>query len=340
MTSVAIVGATGAVGREIMKILETRKFPLTNLKLLASTNSAGDYLWFKDEAIEVEELRASSFEGVDIALFSAGGSISEKYAPIAVSAGSTVIDNSSAFRMNPDVPLVVPEINSKAIFRTDSGIIANPNCSTIIMNLAIAPLYKKYGIERVVVSTYQAASGAGAAAMNELEQQCRDWCLGVPIIQEIFKKQYIWNLFSHNSPIDSVSGYNEEEIKMVTETKKIFGDPKIGVAATCVRVPVLRAHCESINVTLKKPYESIEEVRQLISEFPGLSVKDERESNEHPEPLMASGQDDCFVGRIRADISQPEIGIEMFVAGDQIRKGAALNAIQIAEALNKKNLYL
>ena len=333
MSSVAIVGATGAVGREIMKILETRKFPLTNLKLLASRNSAGKEIWFKNQNVQVEELGESSFHGVDIALFSAGGSISKKYAPIAVTSGAKVIDNSSAFRMNPEVPLVIPEINSNAIFRADSGIIANPNCSTIIMNLAIAPLYKKYGVERVVVSTYQAASGAGAAAMNELEQQCRDWCLGVPIIQEIFKRQYIWNLFSHNSPIDDVSGYNEEEIKMVNETKKIFADPKIGVTATCVRVPVLRAHCESINVTLRKPYESINEIRNLISDFPGLTIKDDREANEHPEPLMASGQDDCYVGRLRADISQPERGIEMFVAGDQIRKGAALNAVQIAETL-------
>ena len=332
MTSVAIVGATGAVGREIMKILETRKFPLTNLKLLASRNSAGKEIRFKNQNVPVEEIGETSFKGVDIALFSASGDISKKYAPIAVSSGATVIDNSSAFRMNPDVPLVVPEINGEDI-KFNNGIIANPNCSTIIMNLTIAPLYNKYGVERVVVSTYQAASGAGAAAMNELEQQCRDWCLGVPIIQEIFKRQYVWNLFSHNSPIDIDSGYNEEELKMVNETKKIFGDPDIGVAVTCVRVPVLRAHCESVNVTLRQPYESIDEIRNLISDFPGLTVKDDREANEHPEPLMASGQDDCYVGRIRADVSQPEKGIEMFVAGDQIRKGAALNAVQIAELI-------
>ncbi len=332
MSSVAIVGATGAVGREIMKILETRKFPLTNLKLLASRNSAGKEIRFKNQNVPVEEIGETSFKGVDIALFSASGDISKKYAPIAVSSGATVIDNSSAFRMNPDVPLVVPEINGEDI-KFNNGIIANPNCSTIIMNLTIAPLYNKYGVERVVVSTYQAASGAGAAAMNELEQQCRDWCLGVPIIQEIFKRQYVWNLFSHNSPIDIDSGYNEEELKMVNETKKIFGDPDIGVAVTCIRVPVLRAHCESINVTLRQSYESIDEIRNLISDFPGLTVKDDREANEHPEPLMASGQDDCYVGRIRADVSQPEKGIEMFVAGDQIRKGAALNAVQIAELI-------
>ena len=331
---VAVVGSSGAVGQEIINLLASRNFPVSTLKLLASSRSAGKIQKFKGSDIKVEELKEDSFKGVDIALFSAGGTQSKKFAKEAVKSGALVIDNSSAFRMNPTVPLIVPEINGEILSKTNfNGIIANPNCSTIIMNLAIAPLYNKFGVDRVVVSTYQAASGAGAEAMRELEQQARDWCSGSRITQDIFKRQYIWNLFSHNSDILS-SGYNEEELKMVNETKKIFGDDKIKVTATCVRVPVLRAHCESINLTLSEPYNSLEEVRQMISDFPGLSIRDNRETNEHPEPLLASGEDDCFVGRIRADLSQPHRrGLEMFVAGDQIRKGAALNAVQIAEYL-------
>ncbi|MEX2673135.1 MAG: aspartate-semialdehyde dehydrogenase, partial [Phycisphaeraceae bacterium] len=277
-------------------------------------------------------LTEQSFDDVDIALFSAGGSISKKFGPIAAAKGCVVVDNSSAFRMDPTVPLVVPEVNPEAI-ANHKGIIANPNCSTIIMNVPIWPLHQAAGVKRVAVSTYQAASGAGAAAMAELEQQARDWACGDPITQDIFGRQYIWNLFSHNSPIDVDNGYNEEEMKMVNETHKIFGTDAIGVTATCVRVPVLRAHCESINLTFEKPLTE-QQAREILSKAPGVTVVDDRAGNVHPEPLQASGKDDVLVGRIRRDLSQPEgYGLEMFVAGDQIRKGAALNAVQIAELL-------
>ena len=321
--NVAIVGATGAVGKEIQKILHSRNFPLANLKLLASR-----------ERSNVEKLTEKSFENIDIAMFSAGGEQSKKYAPIAVKAGALVIDNSTVFRMAKDVPLVIPEINKQAAYG-HKGIIANPNCSTIIMNMAVYPLYKKFGVEKITVSTYQAASGAGAAAMAELEQQAKDWVHGRPLTQDIFNRQYIWNLFSHNSSIDIETGYNEEEIKMIKETKKIFNDDSLGISATCVRVPVLRTHCESINLSLAKSFE-IRQIKEILERSPGLKVYDDRENNRHPEPIVASHQDNCFVGRIRRDLGQKN-GIEMFVAGDQIRKGAALNAVQIAELFSLRS---
>lgn len=329
---VAIAGVTGAVGQEFLRLIEERKFPFAELRLLASARSAGKTIDFLGKTYTVEELRADSFAGVDIALFSAGGSISKEFAPIAAAAGAVVIDNSSAFRMDPGTPLVVPEVNPQAIDR-HKGIIANPNCSTIIMNVAVWPIHQAVGVERVVVSTYQAASGAGAAAMAELEQQARDWVSGDPITQNIFGRQYIWNLFSHNSDIDTATGYNTEETKMIKETAKIFGDESIRISVTCVRVPVLRAHCESINLTLRKPLGE-NEARELLARSPGIRIVDDRAANRHPEPLAASDEDDVFVGRIRGDAGQaPGLGLEMFVAGDQIRKGAALNAIQIAELL-------
>lgn len=237
--------------------------------------------------------------------------------------------------MTEGVPLVVPEVNPEAAMQHE-GIIANPNCSTIIMNLAVWPLHKAFGVNRVVVSTYQAASGAGAAAMDELEQQGHDWSAGRPLTQDIFGRQYVWNLFSHNSDIDAETGYNEEELKMVNETRKIFDAPDINVTATCIRVPVLRAHCESINVSLDNPCLSDKHARTILEGAAGISICDDRKNNVHPEPLMASGIDDCFVGRIREDLSQPKgHGIDMFIAGDQIRKGAALNAVQIAELFVK-----
>mmetsp|Transcript_6078 Transcript_6078/g.10818 ORF Transcript_6078/g.10818 Transcript_6078/m.10818 type:complete len:361 (+) Transcript_6078:232-1314(+) len=331
---VAIAGSTGAVGQELLDLMKERNFPFADIKLLASARSAGKTQEFMGKTYTIEELTTDSFKDVDIAFFSAGGSQSKDYAPAAASAGAVVIDNSSAYRMDPDVPLVVPEVNPDAAFDRPKGIIANPNCSTIIMNMVVWPLVQKAGVERVVVSTYQAASGAGAAAMAELEQQAKDWVAGKsPVTQDIFGRQYVFNLFSHNSGIDLETGYNEEETKMVKETKKIFSDPNINVTATCIRVPVLRAHCESINVTLKQPLTA-DEAREVLRNAPGVTVQDDRENNQHPEPLSASFQDDCFVGRIRQDVSQADNkGIEMFVAGDQIRKGAALNAIQIAELL-------
>lgn len=333
---VAIAGVTGAVGQELLELFKSRNFPYANLKLLASSRSAGQKIAFQGKDYVVEELTKDSFEGVDIAFFSAGGGRSKEFAPAAADAGAVVIDNSSAYRMHPEVPLVVPEVNPDAAFDRPLGIIANPNCSTIIMNVAVWPIHEKVGVQRVIASTYQAASGAGQAAMDELEQQSRDWVKGDPLTQDIFGRQYIWNLFSHNSPIDPATGYNEEELKMVNETRKIFNDKDIQVTATCVRVPVLRAHCESINLTLKSPMTP-EEARELLANAPGLEICDDRVNNIHPEPLAASGKDDCLVGRIRQDLSQPNnLGLELFVAGDQIRKGAALNAVQIAELLLKK----
>lgn len=332
---VAVAGVTGAVGQEFLQLLEGRKFPMASLKMLASSRSAGKKFDFGGQTYTVEELTDDSFSDVDIALFSAGGSQSKKFAPVAVKAGALVIDNSSAFRMTDGVPLVVPEVNPEAAM-AHKGIIANPNCSTIIMNLAVWPLHKAFGVKRVVCSTYQAASGAGAAAMAELEQQGHDWSAGRPLKQDIFKRQYVWNLFSHNSNIDPSNGYNEEELKMVKETRKIFNDPNICVTATCIRVPVLRAHCESINVSLERPCESDQKARSILESAPGITICDDRANNKHPEPLMASGNDDCFVGRIRQDISQPAgHGLDLFIAGDQIRKGAALNAVQIAELFVK-----
>ncbi len=330
--NIAIAGVTGAVGQEFLRLIEERKFPFGQLKLLASARSAGRTIDFLGETREVEELTDDSFDDVDIVLFSAGGSISRRFAPVAVKKGAVVIDNSSAFRMDPDTPLVVPEVNPQDISK-HKGIIANPNCSTIIMNVPVWPIHQAVGVERVVASTYQAASGAGAAAMAELEQQARDWAEGKPLTQAIFGRQYIWNLFSHNSNIDPETGYNEEETKMIRETHKIFGDHSLRVSVTCVRVPVLRAHSESINLTLKKPLSEAE-AREILASAPGVRLVDDREANQHPEPLMASDQDDVLVGRLRADAGQPKgMGLEMFVAGDQIRKGAALNAIQIAELL-------
>jgi aspartate-semialdehyde dehydrogenase len=328
----AVAGVTGAVGQEFLRILEQRCFPFESLKLLASARSAGKKIDFLGTTYRVEELGPDSFDDVDLALFSAGGSISKKFAPIAAERGCVVVDNSSAFRMDPNVPLVVPEVNPEDIEK-HRGIIANPNCSTIIMNVPVWPLHRAARVVRCVVSTYQAASGAGAAAMRELEEQAHQWARGEAITSEIFKRQYIWNLFSHNSKIDPATGYNEEETKMLRETRKIFGDESIRVTATCVRVPVLRAHCESINLSFERPL-SEEEARKVLADAPGVSLVDDREHNLHPEPLLASGKDDVFVGRIRRDLSQDEgYGLDLFVAGDQIRKGAALNAIQIAERL-------
>ncbi len=332
---IAIAGVTGAVGQEFLAILEQREFPFANVKLLASSRSAGKRLPFKGQTYTIEELGENSFEDVDIALFSAGGSISKKYAPIAAAAGCIVVDNSSAFRMDPDTPLVVPEVNPDAVAQ-HQGIIANPNCSTIIMNVPVWPLHQAVPIERIVVSTYQAASGAGAAAMSELEQQARDWSTGSPLKTDIFGRQYLWNLFSHNSEIDPATGYNTEETKMIKETRKIFGAAGMKVSVTCVRVPVLRAHCESINLTFSRPI-SPERVREILADAPGVKVVDDPANNRFPEPIDASGQDDVLVGRIRQDLGQDDgVGIELFIAGDQLRKGAALNAVQIAELLLAK----
>src|SRR3989338_7231448 len=287
--NVAIMGATGAVGEEMLKMLEERSFPVKKLVLLASARSVGKTYRFHGEEIAVEELKEASFKGIDIVLASAGGSVSRKFAPIAVKEGAVVIDNTSAFRMDPEVPLVIPEINPKDI-KKQKGIIANPNCSTIIMLVPIYPIHQKNKIKRVIVSTYQAASGAGAKAMQELEDQARDVLAGRPAKKEVFPHQIAFNLFSHNSAVKD-DGYNEEEIKMVNETKKIFHSEKIRVVPTTVRVPVFRAHSESITLELTR-VPDVQEVRALLASAPGVKVVDDRGKNYFSLPLEAAGQGD------------------------------------------------
>lgn len=329
--NVAIAGVTGAVGQEFLRIIEQRKFPFRSLKMLASSRSAGKKIDFMGKTYTVEELTADSFNGVDIALFSAGGGRSREFAPAAVKAGAVVIDNSSAFRMDPEVPLVVPEVNPEAI-KQHQGIIANPNCSTIIANVPIYPLHKANPIKRMIVSTYQAASGAGQSAMLEMLQQAKEVLEDKPVTCNTLRYQLAFNLYCHDSKIGP-NGYNEEEMKMVKETQKIFNCPTIAITCTCVRVPVVRTHCESINLEFADPITP-EQVTDLLSTAPGVSIIDDRENNRFPMPIDASGNDDVYVGRIREDESIPDHrGINLWVAGDQIRKGAALNAIQIAEKL-------
>lgn len=323
------MGATGAVGEEMIQILEQRKFPVKELRLLASHRSVGKKYRFNGSEVTVQELTKDSFKGIDIVLASAGGSISKEFAPYAVKEGAVVIDNTSAFRMDPEVPLVIPEINPRDI-KKHKGIIANPNCSTIIMLVPIFPIHQTNRIKRIVVSTYQAASGAGAKAMKELEDQSREVLAGQKARKEVFPHQIAFNLFSHNSAIKD-DGYNEEEIKMVKETKKIFHSDKIRVVPTTVRVPVFRAHSEAITLELTRE-PNLSEIRQTLSQAPGVKVIDDTAKNYFPMPIEATGQDDVLVGRIRKDISHPK-GLCLFVAGDQLRKGAALNAIQIAEIL-------
>jgi len=332
---VAIAGATGAVGVEFLRLLEERKFPMSTLRLLASARSAGKKMTFAGREIEVEELTEKSFKDVDIAFFSAGGSISKTFGPIAAKAGAVVVDNSSAFRMDPAVPLVIPEINPEAC-STHKGIIANPNCSTIIAITPLWPIHKVNPIRRLIASTYQAASGAGAAAMEELEESTRAYLEGRTYENKILPHPYAFNLFSHNTKIDPVTGYNEEETKMVKETKKIFSDPAIRISATCVRVPVLRAHSEALTIECERPITPAE-VTALLAKAPGVKIVDDPEKNYFPMPKDASGKDDILVGRIRQDASDPSgKSIVMFVAGDQLLKGAALNAVQIAEVLAER----
>ena len=333
---VAVVGATGAVGVEFLLCLEQRNFPLKQLRLLASARSAGKTMQFRGHAITVEELTEKSFHGVDIALFSAGGSISRKFGPLAVQAGAVVVDNSSAFRMDPTVLLVIPHINAEKV-AYHKVLSSNPNCSTIIAIVPLWPLHKVNRIRRLVAATYQAASGAGAAAMEELRESTRAALEGKPFAHTVLPHPYAFNLFSHNAAIDPTNGYNEEEMKMVHETRKIFGDPDIRISATCVRVPVLRAHCEALNVEFAEPMTAAK-VREILAQSPGVKVVDNPEKNYFPMPRDASGQGDVLVGRIRQDISDPSgRSVAMFVAGDQLLKGAALNAVQIAELLVPKN---
>lgn len=332
--NVAILGATGAVGTELLALLEERNFPLGNLKLLASERSAGKSISFAGKDLVIEAVTEASFDDVDIVLASAGGSISKKWLPIATKAGAISIDNSSAFRMHPDVPLVVPEVNPEAAAQ-HKGIIANPNCTTILMTVAIYPLHQVQPIQRIVVSTYQSASGAGARAMEEVKVQSQAMLNGEPAIPEILPYPLAFNLFPHNSPMTENS-YCEEEMKMVNETRKIIGDHDIRITATCVRVPVLRAHSEAINLEFAHPFNP-DKAREILATAAGVELVEDFTKNYFPMPIDASGKDDVLVGRIRQDISHPN-GLELWICGDQIRKGAALNAVQIAELVIAKSL--
>ena len=326
---VAVLGATGAVGEEILALLDQRSFPLKDLTLLASPRSAGTTLAFKGEDIPVQVVGSDSFNGIDLVLASAGGSVSQEWLPRAVAAGAIAIDNSSAYRMDPNVPLVVPEVNP-ATAQTHQGIIANPNCTTILMALAVWPLHQVQPVQRLVVSTYQSASGAGARAMDEVKQQTRAILAGEEPVAEVFPYPLAFNLFPHNSPLNEL-GYCQEEMKMVNETRKIFGAADLRISATCVRVPVLRAHSEAVNIEFEVPF-SPQAAKALLAKAPGVKLVEDWGRNYFPMPIEASGQDDVLVGRIRQDISNPN-ALELWLSGDQIRKGAALNAVQIAELL-------
>jgi aspartate-semialdehyde dehydrogenase len=332
---VAIAGVTGAVGAEFIATMNRRGFPVRKLKALASRRSAGKTIDFRGETIVIEELTERSFEGVDIALFSAGAGTSRQFSPAAIKAGAVVIDNSSAFRMDPNVPLVIPEINADRI-REHRGIIAVPNCSAITALVPLWPIHRNNRIKRLIVSTYQAASGAGAAAMQELVESTRASLNQQVYTPRVLPHPYAFNLFSHNTDIDPETGYNGEETKVINETRKIFGDDRIAIGVTCVRVPVLRAHSEAVTFECERPI-SEDEVRAILSQAPGVKIVDDRVRNYFPMPLDASGQDDVLVGRIRRDLSDPSgHSISMFVSGDQLLKGAALNAIQIAELLPER----
>lgn len=331
---VAILGATGAVGTELLQLLSQRQFPLADLKLLASARSAGQTLEFQGSRLTIEEVSEKSFDGVDLVLASAGGSTSKQWLPKAVAAGAVAIDNSSAFRMDPQVPLVVPEVNPEAA-ATHQGIIANPNCTTILMAVVVWPLHQVQPVQRLVAATYQSASGAGARAMEEMKAQARAILQGETPKTEIFPYPLAFNLFPHNTPIND-QGYCEEEMKMVKETRKIFGAPDLRITATCVRVPVLRAHSEAINLEFSEVI-SPSRAREILSQAPGVRLVEDWQANYFPMPVEASGLDEVLVGRIRQDISHPS-ALELWLCGDQIRKGAALNAVQIAELLVAKDL--
>ena len=330
---VAILGATGAVGTELLALLEERNFPLGELKLLASPRSSGSKIQFKGKDLLIEAVCAESFKDVDIVLASAGGSVSKAWVDTIVAAGAVMIDNSSAFRMDAETPLVVPEVNPEAA-RIHKGVIANPNCTTILMAVAIYPLHQVQPIKRIVASTYQSASGAGAQAMEEVKTQAAAVLRGEEPKPEILPYPLAFNLFPHNSPILE-NHYCEEEMKMVQETRKIFDEPSLRITATCVRVPVLRAHSEALNLEFAQPFD-VDKARSIIAQAPGVTLVEDWQKNYFPMPMDASGKDDVLVGRIRQDISHSN-SLDLWLCGDQIRKGAALNAIQIAELLIEKD---
>jgi aspartate-semialdehyde dehydrogenase len=330
--SVAIVGATGAVGSELIACLEQRHFPLSRLRLFASTRSVGRALLFQGEGVKVEELTEDGFPGVDLALFSAGGTTSRRFVPIAVRQGAVVVDNSSAFRMEPGVPLVVPEVNGEEASR-HLGIIANPNCVAIIAVMALWPLHRHARIRRVIAATYQAASGAGAAAMQELRASTAAYLADRPYTNTVLAHPYAFNLFSHDTPVDPLTGANDEETKVMRELRKIMQEPHLRVGVTCVRVPVLRAHSIALTVEFEQPIAPAD-ARGVLAAAPGVRIVDDVLHNHFPMPREASGQGDVLIGRIRQDPSDPSgRSLALLVAGDQLLKGAALNAVQIAERL-------
>jgi aspartate-semialdehyde dehydrogenase len=326
---VAVVGATGAVGIEMIKTLERRNFPVRQLTLLASARSVGKQLAYRGESIAVKELTAGAFAGIDLALFSAGGGISREFAPKAVEAGCVVVDNSSAFRMDDQVPLVVPEINAADV-KLHRGIIANPNCTTAIALMALYPLHQAFGVKRIFASSYQAVSGTGAKAIEELRRQVQQLVEGQPVTREVYPHQIAFNVLPH---VDSFlpNGYTKEEMKMENEGRKIMHHPTFRASVTCVRVPVYRAHSVAISAEFEKP-ASVEAAREALRRAPGLEVVDRPEKAEYPLPLYVAEKDNCQVGRLRRDCAL-ENGLCFWVAGDQLLKGAALNAVQIAEEL-------
>ena len=332
LPSVAIVGASGAVGAELIACLQQRQFPLRQLRLFASRRSAGRRLSYGGDLLAIEELTERALTGTEIALFSAGGATSRQFVPPAVRAGTVVIDNSSAYRMDAEVPLVVPEVNADAI-ATHRGVIANPNCVAIIAVVPLWPLHQAFGIRRIIAATYQAASGAGAAAMQELRDSTRAALAGEAFSPKVLRHPYAFNLFSHDTAVDPATGANEEETKVARELRKIMRAPELRISITCIRVPVLRAHAVALSVEFERAV-SPDAARALLAQAPGVRVVDDVGANHFPMPVEASGQGDVLVGRIRADASDPSgHSLALFVAGDQLLKGAALNAVQIAERL-------
>ena len=328
---VAIVGATGAVGVELVRCLEARDFPVSELRLLASARSAGHRVQFRGQEVIIQELNELSFEGVDLAFFSAGATISRKFAPFAVAEGAQVIDNSSAFRMDEDVPLVVPEANGDTL--ANAPIVANPNCIAAILTCALAPLHQRWSITRLSMSTYQAASGGGAEMMEELRAGTAAHLADEDFEPQILPHPYAFNVFSHNSDVDPETGYNGEELKVIAETRRILGQPKLPVSVTCIRVPILRAHGIALSVRFED-HVCQDSIRAALADAPGVRLVDDRALNHFPMPSDASGQEDILVGRIRNDLGDPSgRTTSMFIVGDQLLKGAALNAIQIAEAV-------
>ena len=327
--TVAILGSSGAVGKELLALLEERSFPIDKLTLLASQRSAGQIQNFCGDKLRVQETTQESFKNVDLVLASAGGSISRRWKDSINKAGAVMIDNSSAFRMENNVPLIVPEVNPTALSK-HNGLISNPNCTTILLALVLAPLARHIPIKRVVVSTYQSASGAGSMAMEELQKLSQEVLDGRTPESKVLPYSLAFNLFLHNSPMQS-NNYCEEEMKMVNETRKILGNPELALSATCVRVPVLRAHSEAVNIEFTKPFP-VKEAYEILESAPGVEILEDLGSNRFPMPLDVTGKDPISVGRIRQDISNPN-ALELWLCGDQIRKGAALNAVQIAELL-------